>query len=106
MTSPTEQPAWVSQRPRDRMYDFVLDRITTLSSFATRNCCEPNCGIRDEDGDVVSCSSAACGEKRLEEWHRRELQVMRDMRAFIEAFERSQIEKAAAADKATKGKKS
>lgn len=87
------------------MYDFVIDRIAILSDFATRNCREPSCGTR-EDGEVISCSSANCGEKRLAEHHRRELQVMRDMRGFIEAYERTQIEKAAASDKASKGRKS
>jgi hypothetical protein len=87
------------------MYDFVLDRIAILSDFATRNCCEPSCGTRDEDGDVVSCTSAHCGERRIDDHHQRELQCMRDMRALIEWLERDEIAKAAAADKAAKGRK-
>lgn len=81
------------------MYDFAIDRITVLTDFATRNCREPTCGARDEDGAVVSCKSDQCGERRLEEWHRRELQVMRDLRALVEGLERVELAKLAAEDK-------
>lgn len=99
MTSPTEQPLWATQRPRDRLYDFAIDRITVLADFAVRNCREPTCGARDEDGVLVSCRSDRCGEKRLEESHRRELQVMRDLRALVEGLERVELAKLAAEDK-------
>ena len=92
-------------RPRDRMYDFVLDRIAILSDFATRNCREPSCGTRDEEGNVISCTSEHCGERRIAEDHQRELQVMRDMRALIEWLERAELERAAEADKKSKGRK-
>lgn len=108
MTSPTDnEPLWKSQRPRDRMFLFAFDRITVLEDFAKRNCWAANCGEKDEDGQVVSCSTTTqCGEKRLEEWHQRELQCMRDLKTFIEWYERAEIAKAAAADKASKGKRS
>jgi hypothetical protein len=103
-TSPSEEP-WETQRPRDRDYDYVLDRIAVLSDFASRSCREPSCGTRDEDGNVVSCSSKHCGEKRMEVHHRRELQVMRDIRALIEWLERSELQKAVAEDKKNMGKR-
>lgn len=94
---------WSTQRPRDRMYDFAIDRITVLTDFAKRHCREPTCGARDEDGALVSCRSDQCGEKRLEEWLRRELQVMRDLRELVEWLERDELAKLAAEDK--KGKR-
>ena len=96
---------WRGQRPRDRDYDFILDRIAVLSDYATRACREPSCGARDEDGNVVSCLSKDCGEKRIAEHLQRELQVMRDLRTLIEWLERSELQKAAAADKASRGKR-
>lgn len=81
------------------MYDYAIDRITVLTDFATRRCREPTCGARDEDGALVSCNSEQCGERRLEEWHRRELRVMRDVRKLVERIERDELEKLAAEDK-------
>lgn len=100
------EPLWKSQRPKDRMYIFAIDRITILEDFAKRNCRAANCGEKDEGGDVAICSGPLCGEKRLEEWHQRELQCLRDLKTFIEWYERAEIAKAAAADKASKGRKS
>lgn len=103
--SPSDAPAWLAMRPRDRMYEFALDRIAILSDFATRNCREPSCGTRDEDGEVASCKSPHCGERRMEEHHQRELQIMRDVCALIEWLERAELQRAAEAAKG-KGRKS
>ncbi len=88
------------------MYDYALDRIAILSDFGTRNCREPTCGARDEDGVLVSCNSKHCGERRMEEHHQRELQIMRDVRALVEWLERAELERTAEADKKSKGRKS
>ena len=85
MTSPTE-------RPRDRIYSYVIDRLASLSVRATMECREPTCGARDEAGEVVSCSSPHCGEKKMNEGWRREMQVMRDVKALVEGLERRELE--------------
>lgn len=96
MTSPTNPPV---ERPRDRIFDYCLDRIASLRARAKLECREPTCGAIDEEGNVVSCSSQNCGEKRMMHGWQRELRVMRDVRELIEWLERSEIEKAAKADK-------
>lgn len=96
MTSQTEAPA---ERPRDRISDFALDRITSLRVRAVIECREPTCGARDEDGEVISCSSKNCGEKLMMPGWRRELLVMREIWELIVWLERTEIEKAAKADK-------
>lgn len=95
MTSPSEK----TRRPRDVLYDWALDRITVLQDFARRNCKEPTCGVRDEDGEFTHCLSKDCGEKRLDEHHANELAAMRVARSLVEWLETSEIEKKAADDK-------
>ena len=87
----------VSERPRDRIYSFCLDRLASLAAHATISCREPSCGARDpETNEVVSCASKNCGERLMLHGHRRELQVMKDIRALIEALERAELERIAA----------
>lgn len=93
MTSRTEE------RPRDRIYDYILDRLSSLAARASLECREPTCGARDETGEVVSCSSKNCGEKLMMAGWRRELRVMRDIKALVEGLERVEVERLAAADK-------
>lgn len=81
------------------MFDYAIDRITTITGFATRNCLESNCGQRDKDGELLSCTTAKCGERRIEEHLQRELLVMRSVRKLLEALERKEIEGAASAGK-------
>jgi hypothetical protein len=89
------------------MFLWALDRITILEDFAKRNCRAANCGEKGDDGEVVSCSATMqCGEKRIAEWHQRELQCMRDLKNLIEWMERSELLKQAAADKESKGRRS
>lgn len=90
-------------RPRDRIYEYAIDRLASLSARATAECREPTCGARGEDGELVSCSSRHCGEKLMLPGWRRELQVMRDVKALVEHLELKELEAAAAADKARKG---
>lgn len=92
MTSPNE-------RPRDRIYGYALDRLASLNVRASLECREPTCGARDETGEVVSCSSPNCGEKKMREGWRRELQVMRDIKALVEWVERREMETQANAGK-------
>jgi hypothetical protein len=100
MTSPSDELVeFFKLRPRDRIYDFVLDRLASLTVRATMECKEPTCGARDEDGEVVSCSSVNCGEKLMMVGWRRELQVMKDVRALVEGLERAELQREAAADK-------
>lgn len=102
MTSRSEEKV----RPRDRMYDYVLDRLASLNARALMECREPSCGeMRDEDGLLVSCQSENCGEKLMLPGWRRELQVMRDFRALIERLEQKELEAIAAADRGKKGAK-
>lgn len=101
MTSPNEP--WESQRPRDRMYLFAIDRIHILQDFAKRHCKVVNCGEKDEDGEII-CGGAGCGEKLIHADHRRELQALRDVKALVEALERKELEAQAAADKKGKGR--
>jgi len=89
----------MNERLRDRIYSYVLDRLASLHARATIECQEPTCGIRDENGEVVSCSSNNCGEKKMLSGWRRELQVMRDIKALVEGLERVEIQKQAAEDK-------
>ena len=96
MTSRPETPA---ERPRDRIFDYCLDRIASLRARAVLECREPSCGAKDEEGNVISCSSDNCGEKRMMAGWRRELRVMRDVRELVEWLERSELEKTAKADK-------
>lgn len=81
------------------MFDYALDRIIAITGFATRNCLEENCGKRDKDGELLSCATAKCGERRIEEHLQRELLVMRSVRKLLEALERKEIESAVTADK-------
>lgn len=92
MTSPSE-------RPRDRIYGYVLDRLSSLSVRATLECQEPTCGARNEEGEVISCSSKDCGEKLMMPGWRRELQVMRDVKALVEGLERAEMQREAESDK-------
>lgn len=93
------------ERPRDRIYSWALYRIHILRDYARRNCMSSTCGGRDEDGEPIPCSGANCGEKRIAEEHQRELQAMRDTCALVEWLERVEIEKKAADDKASRGKR-
>lgn len=91
----------VAERPRDRIYSFCIDRLASLAAHATISCREPTCGERDpETNEVISCSSKNCGERLMLYGWRKELQVMRDIRALIEALERAELERVA-----TEGKK-
>lgn len=87
------------------MYAFALDRIGSLTVRATAECREPTCGARDEDGNVVSCSSEHCGEKLMLPGWRRELAVMRDIKEMVEWLDRQDLKKKAAADKAMRDKR-
>jgi hypothetical protein len=77
--------------------------MASLNVHASLACREPTCGARDEQGEVISCESVNCGEKLMLDGYKRELLVMRDLKALIEWLERSELEKQAAADK--KGKR-
>lgn len=99
LTSPNEE------RPRDVVYDFVIDRLASLSVHATIACREPTCGARDEEGNLVSCESKDCGEKLMLSGWRRELRVMRVVKAWVEGLERAEQQKHAAEDKANRGKR-
>lgn len=83
------------------MFIFAIDRIAVLEDFARRHCLIVNCGVI-EDGEKVSCAGPKCGEMRMAEPHQRELQCMRDLKTFIEWYERAEIAKTAAAAKAGK----
>jgi hypothetical protein len=101
LTSQTEKV----ERPRDRIFDYVLDRLASLAVRASMECREPTCGARDpETNEVISCLSKDCGEKLMLAGWRRELQVMRDIRALVEGLERAEMQRNAADDK--KGKRS
>jgi len=89
----------VPERPRDRIYSYAIDRMSSLAVHASLACREPTCGARDEEGDLISCQSVHCGEKLMLSGYRRELTVMRDIRALIEALERAELERLAAGDK-------
>jgi hypothetical protein len=103
MTS-TTSPSRPVERPRDRIYGYALDRLASLSARATIECREPTCGDRGEDGELVSCgSSSHCGEKMMLAGWRRELQVMRDIKALVERLEQKELEATAAADRGKKG---
>jgi len=93
------------ERPRDRIYSWALYRIHILRDYARRNCLSATCGARDEEGEPIPCSGKNCGENRIHEEHRRELQAMRDTCALVEWLERVEIEKKAADDKASRGKR-
>lgn len=88
------------ERPREIAFDHVLDRLATLNARATLECREPTCGARDDDGEVISCSSEHCGEKLMREGWRRELAAMRYMKDLIEWADRFEQKKAAEAEKA------
>lgn len=102
MTSPNDP--WETQRPRDRMYLFAIDRIHVLQDFAKRHCRVVNCGERDEDG-VIICGGDGCGEKLLHADHRRELRIMRDVKRLVERLEQNELEAAALADKESRGRR-
>ena len=87
------------ERPRDRIFSYVLDRMASLAAHATLACREPTCGARDESGELISCESVHCGEKLMLSGYRRELTVMRDIRSLIEALERAELERLAVEDK-------
>jgi hypothetical protein len=88
-----------SERPRDRIYAWALYRISILQDYAWRNCKNLACGTRDEDGDLIPCAGADCGEKRIAEEHQQELRAMRDTCTLVEWLERKEIEQAAEDDK-------
>ena len=91
MTNLTSQ---TEQRPRDLIYDYVLDRLASLNVRAGLECREPSCGARDEEtGEVASCSSKNCGEKLMLAGWRRELQVMRAIKILVEGLERAAMER-------------
>lgn len=98
-TSPSEE------RPRELIFDWVLDRITILEGFARRNCRSTTCGQKDEDGEFIPCGGEGCGEKRMIDEHQRELQAMRATRALVEWLERDELEKKARDDKQNKGRR-
>lgn len=92
MTSPTE--ATPAERPRDRIYDYILDRLASLAARASLECRESTCGARDEETkEVISCASKDCGEKLMMAGWRRELRVMRDIKALVEGLERAELER-------------
>jgi hypothetical protein len=100
LTSPSDELAeFFKLRPRDRIYLQVMDDLFSLENRAREACLEPTCGARDEDGEIISCSSVNCGEKIMLSGYRRRLQVMRDVKALVEGLERAQLEQQAAADK-------
>lgn len=103
MATSTTSPSEPRARPRDRIYDYAIDRLSSLAARATMECREPTCGARGEDGEVVSCQSQHCGEKLMLAGWRRELQVMRDIKALVDRLELRELEAAAAADKGGKG---
>lgn len=88
-----------SERPRDRIYAWALYRIGILADYARRQCKNPACGTRGDDGEAWVCSGENCGEKLIHEEHQRELQAMRETCALVEWLERSEIEKQARDDK-------
>lgn len=88
-----------SERERDFVTGYMLERLGSLNVQTTLACKEPTCGARDEDGKVVSCSSENCGEKLMLTGHRRELWVWRVVRGWIEEFDRAEIEQRAVDDK-------
>lgn len=107
MTYPTdEERQWAAMRPGERIWLFTLDRLASLNARAKMECREPTCGERGEDNEVVSCSSKNCGKKLMLSGWRRELQVMEDIAALVEALERKKLQDDAAEDKRTRGKRS
>lgn len=88
-----------SERPRDRIYAWALYRISILQEYARRNCKNPACGTRDEDGEPIPCAGANCGEKRIAEEHQQELRAMRDTCTLVEWLERVELERVAQNDK-------
>lgn len=84
-----------NERPRDRIYAWALYRISILQDYARRNCKNPMCGARDDEGEPIPCAGADCGEKRIVEEHRQELRAMRDTCTLVEWLERAELEKAA-----------
>lgn len=93
---PTTSP---SERPRDRIYEWALYRRGILEDFARRHCKNPACGTRDDEGELIPCAGANCGEKLIHEEHQRELRAMRDMCALAEWLERDELKKKAEDDK-------
>lgn len=86
------------------MFEWAVDRIHILQDFASRNCQVANCGGKDDEGEPIPCSGSGCGERRIHADHRRELRVMRDLKALIEALELKELQALAAADKKGKGR--
>jgi hypothetical protein len=99
-----EFTAWMELRPRDRLYDLALDFIGSGNARSKMVCQEPTCGARDEEGNLISCASAQCGEKKMRYGWRASLQIGRDLRALVEGLERAEMQRNAADDK--KGKRS
>ena len=69
------EPRWKKQRPRDRMWEYAIERIVSLELL-----------IEISHGQTY------------EGWHR-ELTVMQDLKALIEWLDRQELERKAAADK-------
>lgn len=86
MTSPTE-------RPRDRMFAYVADRIFSLETRAKMECKSAACGSTDDDGVSACTNSKDCGEKTMLQGWRRELQFMRDVKALLEVLEHNEMKK-------------
>lgn len=89
---PTTSP---SERPRDRIYAWASYRIGVLEDYARRHCKNSACATKDEDGELIPCAGANCGEKLILEEHQRELRAMRDMCTLVEWLERDELEKKA-----------
>ena len=90
---------FLTDREREFVTAYLIERMGSLNAFATLACREPTCGARDEEGKVVSCASENCGEKLMLAGHRRELWVWRCVRGWIEQYDRAEIEQRAAESK-------
>lgn len=89
----------MTERPRDFIYDYVTDRLASLSARSLIECQEPTCGAKNEEGEIISCLSVNCGEKRMMSGWKRELKAMRYVKALVEGLERAELQREAAADK-------
>ena len=69
------------------MFSFIVDRLFSLEVRAKNECKESACGSYDDDGVSACVNSKNCGEKLMLSGWQRELIVMRDFKALLEALE-------------------